>query len=364
MASVTPKIRSRKDGAAVPLDELDKRLLNLMQGAFPLEPRPVRRGRDGARRRRGRGAARASPSSSSSGSSARSRRSSTRARSATSRCSSPRRSTPSTRGARRRSSTRTPASRTTTCATTSSTCGSRSPIEPDSALGLQGTLDVLQRPDRRRVDPPAADAQAVQDPHGPRDGGRHRGAGPVGRGRRARRDRAPALRRARPRRHPRHAGRPAGRLRALRRRPPASSGMPVRAARRAPRGHARAPAAAPRRRDPLPPPRRLQRQRHGRLAACPRTRSSRSARGWPPSAASPTATSARPTRDWPYQIFTMAHGRSKEECDAILDASIAEVGGIERARDAVLVDRVQEGPAALLHRRLQALGARARGHAS
>ncbi|MGI8594973.1 MAG: siroheme decarboxylase subunit alpha [Solirubrobacteraceae bacterium] len=35
-----PKIRSRKDGAAVPLDDLDKRLLNLMQGAFPIEPRP------------------------------------------------------------------------------------------------------------------------------------------------------------------------------------------------------------------------------------------------------------------------------------------------------------------------------------
>ena len=44
MASVaTPKVRSRKDGAAVPLDELDKRLLNLMQGSFPLEPRPYLR---------------------------------------------------------------------------------------------------------------------------------------------------------------------------------------------------------------------------------------------------------------------------------------------------------------------------------
>ena len=40
MASVIPKVRARKDGAAVPLDELDKRLLNLMQGSFPLEPRP------------------------------------------------------------------------------------------------------------------------------------------------------------------------------------------------------------------------------------------------------------------------------------------------------------------------------------
>jgi len=40
VASVTPKIRSRKDGAAVPLDEFDKRLLNAMQGSFPIVPRP------------------------------------------------------------------------------------------------------------------------------------------------------------------------------------------------------------------------------------------------------------------------------------------------------------------------------------
>jgi DNA-binding Lrp family transcriptional regulator len=38
--TATPKIRSRKHGAAIPLDDLDKRLLNLMQGRFPLEPRP------------------------------------------------------------------------------------------------------------------------------------------------------------------------------------------------------------------------------------------------------------------------------------------------------------------------------------
>ena len=32
----------------------------------------------------------------------------------------------------------------------------------------------------------------------------------------------------------------------------------------------------------------------------------------------------RPTyADWPYSVFTMAHGRSKDECDAILD-SIAQ----------------------------------------
>jgi siroheme decarboxylase len=37
----------------------------------------------------------------------------------------------------------------------------------------------------------------------------------------------------------------------------------------------------------------------------------------------------RPTyADWPYSVFTMAHGRSKEECDAILD-SIAAATGVE-----------------------------------
>ncbi len=45
MASLgaTPKVRSRKDGAAVPLDDVDRELLNLMQGRFPLQPRPYAR---------------------------------------------------------------------------------------------------------------------------------------------------------------------------------------------------------------------------------------------------------------------------------------------------------------------------------
>ncbi|MFZ0088652.1 MAG: hypothetical protein WAL63_04035, partial [Solirubrobacteraceae bacterium] len=35
-----PKLRSRKRGAAIALSDLDKRLLNLMQGQFPIALRP------------------------------------------------------------------------------------------------------------------------------------------------------------------------------------------------------------------------------------------------------------------------------------------------------------------------------------
>jgi DNA-binding Lrp family transcriptional regulator len=43
VAEAIAKVRSRKGGAAVPLDELDKKLLNLLQGSFPLSPRPFRK---------------------------------------------------------------------------------------------------------------------------------------------------------------------------------------------------------------------------------------------------------------------------------------------------------------------------------
>jgi DNA-binding Lrp family transcriptional regulator len=40
----------------------------------------------------------------------------------------------------------------------------------------------------------------------------------------------------------------------------------------------------------------------------------------------------RPTyADWPYSVFTMAHGRSKEECDAILESIATATGITERA---------------------------------
>ncbi|MFZ0387478.1 MAG: AsnC family transcriptional regulator, partial [Solirubrobacteraceae bacterium] len=35
-----PKLRSRKEGAAIALDDIDKRLLNLVQGQFPIAARP------------------------------------------------------------------------------------------------------------------------------------------------------------------------------------------------------------------------------------------------------------------------------------------------------------------------------------
>jgi DNA-binding Lrp family transcriptional regulator len=41
--AAAPKLRSRTHGAAIPLDEADRRLLNLMQGSFPIEPRPYLR---------------------------------------------------------------------------------------------------------------------------------------------------------------------------------------------------------------------------------------------------------------------------------------------------------------------------------
>ena len=293
-----PKLRSRKDGAAIPLDDADKRLMNLLQSRFPLAEEPfapiaaeAELELDEVMERTQRLVA--------SGSSARSPRSSTPARWATSRCWSRPRSTPSTPTARRRSSTPTPASRTTTCAPTSSTSGSRSRRRPTPSSGLQGTLEVLQEltgaesirqlPTLRLFKinmnlemEKGTDALAAAVEAAP-----------------PRELEAPALRRHRHRRDPRAPGPDGGR------RPPLRRGR-----RRGRDEHAdellahlerdgRAQDPAPRRRDPLPPPRRLLGERHGRLAGARRARSSRSARGWPPCAGSRTATSARPTRTGP-----------------------------------------------------------------
>ena len=159
---------------------------------------------------------------------------------------------------------------------------------------------------RRRVGPPAAHAQAVQDPHGPRDGGRHRRAGQGRGGGRAGRDRAAALRRAR------HRGDP-GRSRATcrwspspTRPPPSSSGSRRSELLAHLERDAGAPAAAPRRRDPVPPPRRLQRQRHGRVEGARRAdHGARPADGRVPRhlallpAARPTRTGRTRSSRWP-----------------------------------------------------------------
>jgi DNA-binding Lrp family transcriptional regulator len=39
-ATAKPKLRSRRGGAAIPLDETDKRLMNLLQSSYPLDARP------------------------------------------------------------------------------------------------------------------------------------------------------------------------------------------------------------------------------------------------------------------------------------------------------------------------------------
>ena len=138
-------------------------------------------------------------------------------------------------------------------------------VEEDSDARPAGHARRAPGAHRRRVDPPAADAEAVQDPHGPRARGRHRRAGQGGRGRRS-----PSSSRSSP-----TTSSTCAVIRATQGDLPivaepyapaaAAAGHERRRAARAPAGDGRARHPAPRRRDPLPPPRRLQRQRHGRV---------------------------------------------------------------------------------------------------
>ena len=192
-----PKLRSRKDGAAIPLDDADKRLMNLLQSRFPLAAEPfvpvaaeaelelddvmertarlvreriireitpdLRHPRAGLRVDAGRGEGRLT-------------------------------NTPT---ARRRSSTRTPG--------VSPQLPAHPRVQPlvhdrDPArlgAGPPGHAGRAAGADRRRVDPPAADAAPVQDQHEPGDGEGHRRAGRHRRGRAAARARGAALRRHR-----------------------------------------------------------------------------------------------------------------------------------------------------------------------
>ena len=352
-----PKVRSRRGGAAVPLDETDKQLLNLMQGRFPIEPRPFARvaelaglpedevlrarpvparqadhPRDHADLRHARVRLRVDA-----------RRGQGRPRQ------------PAPRGAVHQHPPRRHAQ-----------LPARPRLQPlvhdrrRARLEAGPGRDARRHAagDRRRVDPPAADAQAVQDPHGPRDGGRDRRALDRRRGRRAAGARADRADRGGHRHGPRDAGPDARRARALRARGRAGSAC---RSRRCSSGSSRSSERGGLRRV---------------AAILYHRRAGFSANGmgvWAVPEAEILETGKRmaafrgishcyqrPTyADWPYSVFTMAHGRSKEECDAILD-SIAEATGIERARDALLEHRVQEGPDALLHRRVRALGRGAR----
>ena len=163
-AAATPKLRSRAGGAAIPLDDTDKHLMNLLQSRYPARAGALRADRRGGGAR-SRTTSRSAPSAcSTGGSSARSRRSSTPARWATARCWWPRRSTPRTRTAPPRSSTRIPASRTTTCAPTSSTSGSRSrrpPIPGWDSRARSRCSSASPAPSRSASCPPSSSSRST-----------------------------------------------------------------------------------------------------------------------------------------------------------------------------------------------------------
>ena len=282
--TATPKIRSRKDGAAVPLDDLDTQPAEPDAGQLPDRAAPLRRASPTRPRcPRSEVLAPRPGGCSTSGSSARSRRSTTRARSATARCSSPRRSTPSTRGAPAKIINSHPGVSHNYLRNHEFNMWFTIAVEEDSKLGLQGTLDVLAGADRRRVDPPAADAQAVQDPHGPRDGGRHRGRSPrAGVAAGAGRARAAALRRVRRRRRSARRRATCRSSPSPTRRPPRELGIASDALLEHLRGHAASAgccAASPRSSSTAAPASAPTAWASGR---CPRSGSSSSARGWPP----------------------------------------------------------------------------------
>ena len=106
VGGAVPKLRSREHGAAVPLTDGDRHLLNLLQSSFPLGERPfaaiAKEASEGERVVREEEIMERTRGFSTSGSSGRSRRSSTRPRSATARCWSPRTSTRRTRSGLRR----------------------------------------------------------------------------------------------------------------------------------------------------------------------------------------------------------------------------------------------------------------------
>ena len=290
------KVRSRKDGAAVPLDDIDKQLLNLMQGSFPLDARPFTAVAELAGLTEDEVLERVqylldkriireiTPIFDTRAFGYRSMLVAAKVDPAL----------PAPRGAVHQHASGRHAQ-----------LPARPRLQP--VVHDRGRARLEARPrrharrdrgeDRRRVDPPAADAEALQDPHGPRDGGRHRRAEHRGRGRGADGARADRAERGGHRDGPRHAGRRC-RSSPSPTRPRPSGSACRRSGARAPRslrerGGLRRVAAI------------LYHRRAGFSAngmgvwAVPDARSSRPASGWPRSAASRTATSGRPTATGP-----------------------------------------------------------------
>ena len=204
-AAATPKLRSRAGGAAIPLDDTDKHLMNLLQSRYPLEPEPfeliaAEAELDPAdvkeRTQRlldGRIIREITPIFD------------TRALGYSSMLVAAKVDSENPHRAAQIINSH-PGVSHNYLRTHEFNLWFTIATPPDSGLGLEGTLEVLQRPHRRRVDPPAADAAALQDQHEPGDGGRDRGALQGRRRRPAARARAPAVRRDRHRGDPRPAG--------------------------------------------------------------------------------------------------------------------------------------------------------------
>ena len=177
----------------------------------------------------------------------------------------------------------------------------------------------------------------------------------------AARARAAALRRARRRRDPRPAGADGGDRAALRRGRRGRLGMDTERASSttsAAWSSASCCAGSPRSSTTAAPGSRRTGWGSGR---CPRRRSWRPAGAWPPSAGSPTATSARPTRTGPTASSPWPTAARRRSATRSSTRSPTECGiGPDGPRHPLLLDRVQEDPPALLHRRLRGLGSGAR----
>ena len=230
-------------------------------------------------------------------------------------------------------------------------------VEPDSELGLQGTLDVL---------PAQTGAESIRQLPTLKlfkirmdlemEGGTEALAAAGEAVEPAELERQPYDERHRGRSAPRRA--PAGRAPSPTRPPPSGSACPRTSCSSTCEGcRSAACCAASRRSSSTAAP--ASAPTAWASGRSPRTGSSRSARGWPPSAASPTATSARPTRTGRTRSSRWPTGAPRRSATRSSTRSPTATGH-RGARHAVLLDRVQEDPAPLLHGRLQGLGSGAR----